>query len=103
MSDWRANYPLVCTACTQKKCLFLFKTVPMSQAIDKELQAYITMLNLSQKKSLLGVIKSFLKPAEAIDRISREQYNRELQEAESRIDAGHFITQDDVEKDAATW
>lgn len=75
----------------------------MAQAIDKELQAYITLLNSTQKKSLLGVIKSFLQPAEKEERISREQYNKEIEEAEKRMDAGHYLTQEDVEKDAATW
>jgi hypothetical protein len=31
-------------------------------------------------------------------RISPEQYNRELEKAENRIDNGEFFTQDEVEK-----
>ena len=75
----------------------------MTHAIDKELQEYITMLNTSQKKSILAVIKTFLQPAETSVRISREQYNKEIKEAEERINAGHYITMEELEKDAETW
>lgn len=36
-------------------------------------------------------------------RISLEQYNRELDEAEKRINKGEFFTQDEVEKMAKEW
>jgi len=75
----------------------------MTHAIDKELQEYITMLNTNQKKSILAVIKTFLQPAETPARISRAQYNIEINEALDRVKAGHYLTQEDVEKDAAAW
>jgi hypothetical protein len=75
----------------------------MAQAIDKELHDYIMMLNASQKKSILKLIKSFIQPVEKEQRISREQYNKEIKEAEERIEAGHYITMEELEKDAATW
>ena len=75
----------------------------MTHAIDKELQEYITVLNTNQKKSILAVIKTFLQPAETSVRISREQYNKEIKEAEERINAGHYITMEELEKDAETW
>ncbi len=37
------------------------------------------------------------------ERISREQYNVEIIEALERVMAGHYVTQEDVENDAATW
>ncbi len=36
-------------------------------------------------------------------RISIDQYNRELDEAQARIDRGDFFTQDQVEKMAKEW
>ncbi len=75
----------------------------MSQAIDRELQQYMALLNASQKKSILAVIKTFLPSMEKPERISRKQYNQEIEEAERRMDAGHYLTQEEVEKDAATW
>jgi len=35
--------------------------------------------------------------------ISLEQYNRELDEANARVESGKFITQEDLEKEAAQW
>jgi hypothetical protein len=36
-------------------------------------------------------------------RISIDQYNKELDEAEARIDSGVFFTQEEVEKMAKEW
>ena len=75
----------------------------MAQTVDRELNNYISMLNLSQKKSILAVIKTFLQPAEPTERISREQYNIEIKEAEERVKSGRFITMEELEKDAEKW
>lgn len=49
--------------------------------------------------SLLKAIKAMLHYDLMNDgRISPEQYNRELEKAENRIDNGEFFTQDEVEK-----
>ena len=37
------------------------------------------------------------------ERISIEQYNRELDEADSAIDRGDFYTQEEVEKKSKQW
>jgi hypothetical protein len=34
---------------------------------------------------------------------SLEEYNRELDEANARIESGKFITQEDLEKKASQW
>jgi hypothetical protein len=36
-------------------------------------------------------------------RISIDQYNKELDEAEARIDSGVFFTQEEIEKMAKEW
>ena len=36
-------------------------------------------------------------------RISVEQYNRELDEANARIEAGDYISQEDLEKESSEW
>ncbi len=49
---------------------------------------------------MLQLIKIFLKGRKQTpERISIEQYNRELEEAERQIEAGHFTTQEDLEKE----
>lgn len=61
------------------------------------------LLNASQKKSILAVIKTFLSPTETVGRVSRSQYNKELDEAENRINSGDYLTQEELENDASTW
>jgi hypothetical protein len=36
-------------------------------------------------------------------RITIEQYNKELEEAEARMDAGEFISHEDAKKQAESW
>ena len=64
--------------------------------IEKELNAYIHQLNVDQKKSLLGFIKTILSPKEEEQSISIEQYNRELGEARAAIDRGEFYANEEV-------
>jgi hypothetical protein len=54
--------------------------------------------------SLLRTLKHMLHYGLAKDgRISIEQYNRELEEAEARITRGEFYTQEEVERMAKEW
>ena len=48
----------------------------MISAIDKELHTYIKLLDSKQKKSLLNVIKYYLKPVNQ-QTITVEEYNKE--------------------------
>lgn len=36
-------------------------------------------------------------------RVSIEQYNRELEEANSRIESGQYTSHEDVKKESETW
>jgi len=50
------------------------------------------------------MIKTFIKGRKTEnERISIEQYNRELEEAERQIEQGNFITQEDLEKEMKIW
>ena len=75
----------------------------MAQAIDNEIIDSLPLLGKEEKKSILTVIKSYLHLKAAPKRISIAQYNKEIEAAEKRIDAGKFISQEDVEKEAALW
>ena len=77
------------------------ETVVMS--IEDELQEYISQLDLSQKKSLLQLIKSFVKEESVGKPQTIEEYDRELKEAEKRIESGIFYTQEEVEAMAKNW
>lgn len=74
----------------------------MITAIDKELHTYIKLLDTKQKRSLLGVIKSYLKPAEQ-KAITLEEYNKEIEDSEAEIDRGEFHTHEEVVKMSKSW
>lgn len=76
----------------------------MASVLDKELLKYFTQLNEPQKKSLLEMIKSFIKSGiEPLQSVSKEQYNNELDEAMKRIDTGAFTTLEALEKEIQEW
>jgi len=56
--------------------------------------------DISLLKTLKAVLHYGLKNE---GRISIEQYNRELDEAEERVSRGEFFTQDEVKKMAGKW
>lgn len=73
-------------------------------AVDKELIKYFIQLDETQKKSLLEMIKTFVKPGnEPEERFTIEQYNRELDEAMDRIMKGEFTTLEELEKEMQSW
>lgn len=77
-----------------------------ASTIDTEILNYLPLLGDEEKKSLLGVIKSFLtlKRQEKVNnRMSIEQYNLELDEALARVESGSFLTQEEVEQRSSKW
>jgi len=76
-----------------------------TKSLDSQLQEYWPSLGKEEKQSILSVIKSFLKLKEISfpQRLSIEQYNKELEEAEARYDAGHFTSLEDAIKEAESW
>jgi hypothetical protein len=65
--------------------------------IIKELQK---IEDISLLKALKHMIYYGLKNQ---GRLTIEQYNREIEEAESRVEQGDFLSQDEVEKMAKKW
>ena len=63
-------------------------------------------LNKVKDETLLKAIKSILKYRAKVvqsKRISLEQYNKELDEAEADIEAGNYYTTDEARKIASQW
>lgn len=83
------------------------------QAINTELYTYINQLTVLQKKSVLTLIKSFIQTkttestivgyALSQKPITAKDLKKRVKDAESRIDAGKFITQEELEKDMENW
>jgi hypothetical protein len=68
--------------------------------VDKELLAYFTQLNEAQKKSLLELIRTFVRGGkEPGEKVSLEQYNQELDEAMKRVQRGGYTTLEELEKE----
>ncbi len=71
---------------------------------DKEFLKYFTQLDELQKKSLLTMLKTFLKANHVEQgRTSVEQYNRELEEAMAQVQRGDVYTHDEVIKMSKDW
>ena len=72
--------------------------------IKTERSLLIKELQQVEDLSLLQAIKAVLHYGLKNEgRISIEQYNQEMDEANARIESGKFITQEDLEKEAAQW
>jgi predicted transcriptional regulator len=72
-------------------------------SLNTELIKYLSLLTPAQKKSVLTLIKSFVSPEIKSGRITIEQYNKEIQEAMAEAAAGDYITQEEFERESATW
>ena len=71
-----------------------------ASSLDIELSQYWSKLTPVQKESLLSVLRSFTdKPG----RISIEQYNLELAEAEEEYKTGNHITSDEMLQLIKKW
>lgn len=76
----------------------------MASTIEQKLYKYFMQLSEAEKKSVLQLLKTFVKGRHVFpERIPIEQYNRELEASEKEIEAGHFTTQEDLEKEIEKW
>jgi len=83
---------------------FVDKVKYMAKALERELLQYILQLDEAEKKSVLQTLKTFLKGRERkVPRVSIEQYNKEIDEAIARVEAGEYYTQEEVERMAKEW
>ncbi|WP_236978218.1 hypothetical protein [Membranihabitans maritimus] len=72
--------------------------------INAERPLIIRELQNIEDISLLEALKHMIYYALKNEgRISIEQYNKEIEEAEEKVDQGEFFTQDEVEKMAEEW
>jgi predicted transcriptional regulator len=87
----------------EKKSKFVQKNI-MASLLDENLQHYFTQLNEAEKKSVLLMLKTFLAGrTDVANSISIEQYNKEIDEVLAQSEAGNYITQEEMEKQAAKW
>jgi hypothetical protein len=83
---------------------FVSKDKYMSKALEQELFQYILQLDEAEKKSVLQMLKTFVKGREAkAKRISIEEYNNELREAEAEYEKGEYTSHDEFVKQIKKW
>ena len=80
------------------------KMSSMGKALDQEMYHYFVQLDEAEKKSVVQMLKAFLKTRKKKqERISIEQYNKELEKSEKQIEVGNFTTQEELEKEMEKW
>ena len=71
--------------------------------IKKQVDNYLPLLSSKQQALVLDMIKSFLNVDNDAKRISRKQYNKEINEAVARIEKGNAVTHKDALKELSKW
>ncbi len=74
-----------------------------SAAIKKQVDNYLPLLSEKQQALILEMIKSFLNVDKDTKRISRKQYNKEINEAVTRIEKGQFVSHKDAVNELSKW
>jgi predicted transcriptional regulator len=72
--------------------------------LDQKMYNYFMQLNEAEKKSVVQMIKTFLHSKKATpERMSIEQYNKEIEESEAEIEKGESYTHEEVVKLSKQW
>ena len=72
-------------------------------AIKKQVDHYLPLLSAKQQTLVLELIKSFLNVDKDVKRITRKQYNRELNDAVARMEKGNSVSHKDALKELSKW
>ena len=76
----------------------------MANIYEHEMYSYFNQLNDEEQQSVVNMLKAFIKNrTRSSENISIEQYNLELEKAKQQIEAGDFVTQEDLEKEMEEW
>ncbi len=75
-----------------------------ASAIKKQVDNYLPLLSAKQQTLILEMIKSFLNvDKERSKRISRKQYNKEINSAITRIEKGNSVSHKNAIKELSKW
>jgi hypothetical protein len=72
-------------------------------AIKKQFDTYLPLLSIKQQTLLLEMVKSFLNVDKDTKRITKKQYNKEINEAVARIESGQFVSHQNALKELSKW
>lgn len=85
------------------KSLTLEGQIKNPMDIQAEIKWIQSELSKVRDPSLIEIFVKLLKYRKSAIESSLEEYNRELDEANARIESGKFISQEDLEKEASQW
>lgn len=74
-----------------------------ASAIKKQVENYLPLLSTKQQALVLEMIKSFLNVDIDNKRITRKQYNKEINDAVSRIEKRNSVSHKDALKELSKW
>ena len=76
-----------------------------AQSLEYEFDQYWSKLSIVEKETLLAMAKNYvqLKDENDTERVSIEEYNKEIDEAVARVEAGEFYTHEEVVKMSKDW
>lgn len=72
-------------------------------AIKKQFDTYLPLLSAKQQELLLEMVKNFLNVDKDTKRITKKQYNKEINEAVARIESGKHVSHQDALKELSKW
>jgi len=72
-------------------------------AIKKQVDNYLPLLTSKQQILVLEMIKSMLNVDKDVKRITRKQYNKEINDAVTRIEKGNSVSHKAALKELAKW
>ena len=74
-----------------------------STAIKKQVDSYLPLLTSKQQNLVLEMIKTFLNVDSDTIRITKKQYNKEINDAVARIEKGESVSHNDALKELSKW
>jgi hypothetical protein len=74
-----------------------------STAIKKQVDSYLPLLTSKQQNLVLEMIKTFLNVDSDTKRITKKQYNKEINDAVARIEKGESVSHNDALKELSKW
>jgi vacuolar-type H+-ATPase subunit D/Vma8 len=74
-----------------------------STAIKKQVDSYLPLLTSKQQSLVLEMIKTFLNVDSDTKRITKKQYNKEINDAVNRIEKGESVSHNDALKELSKW
>jgi hypothetical protein len=74
-----------------------------TDSIKKQVDQYLPLLPLKQQNLVLEMIKSLLHVDKDVKRITRKEYNQEIDNAVLRMEEGNSVAHEDALKELSKW